>query len=200
MDKNGQTPLHDVAKHQLPAELKALIELGADVHAEDKKGNTSLHLAANQRGNNENVTALIELGANVDAQNKEGNTPLHLAASAVGGDGYINTAKALLKNGANVNAQNKKGETPLTVVSENLFSINKAPQMVELLLNHGADLEKEVYEKLSRLREVKKIVDDFRKEKPEATPKSRQGSSLDQLAERLVIESSQEKNEGGRQT
>ena len=57
---------------------KALLELGADVHARDKVGATPLHFAAKCSKNPDIVEALLDAGANHQAKTKNGHTPLDL--------------------------------------------------------------------------------------------------------------------------
>jgi ankyrin repeat protein len=64
---------------------------------------------------------------------QDGRTLLHLAAH----DGKIQAAGALLKAGAAVNARDARGKTPLFLA----VSISTTtPAMVQLLLDHGADV------------------------------------------------------------
>ena len=59
--------------------VRALVGLGADVHAKMPDGSTMLHGAATL-GHGEVLRALVELGADVHAQAQDGATPLHMAA------------------------------------------------------------------------------------------------------------------------
>ena len=64
-----------------PRALEAVelcLELGADVNAVDKNGETALHGAA-FRGANSIVELLVDRGARLDVRNKEGWTPLNVA-------------------------------------------------------------------------------------------------------------------------
>ena len=58
--------------------VKLLLELGANVDAEDKHGRTPLHADAGN-GHEDIVKLMLESGANVHAQNNNGCMPLHLA-------------------------------------------------------------------------------------------------------------------------
>jgi ankyrin repeat protein len=71
-----------------------LIELGADVEARDKDGQTPLHVAS-QAGPLDIARMLIEHGAEVSAQDKIGQTPLHLASQA----GRLEIARMLIESG-----------------------------------------------------------------------------------------------------
>jgi len=90
--------------------VKALVELGADVHALFKYGDTALHCAAG-RGHVEVVKALVRLGADVqdrivisydssyekeyDIKDEEPGRALHSAARA----GHVEVVKALSRLG-----------------------------------------------------------------------------------------------------
>ena len=58
--------------------VKALVELGADVHARTQAGCTALHGAA-EAGHVEAVKALVQRGADLDALEHRGNSALALA-------------------------------------------------------------------------------------------------------------------------
>ena len=77
--KRGQTALHFAAYNDKPVTLKALIEAGADVNAQDSDGSTPLSFAA-EEGNPMIVMELIKAGADVNLARHDGATPLHMAA------------------------------------------------------------------------------------------------------------------------
>ena len=58
--------------------IKVVLELGADVNAADRWGNTALHVAAQKRFESV-IRFLVEKGARIDAKNELGDTPLALA-------------------------------------------------------------------------------------------------------------------------
>jgi len=68
--------------------VKAMLDLGADVNAANRSGNTALYLAAS-RGYTSVVQMLADKGANLNAKNNRGLTPLAAAQSTRrrGGDG-----------------------------------------------------------------------------------------------------------------
>ena len=67
--------------------VNLLVELGADVNAVNKAGQTALHGAANQ-GFSTVVQFLVEKGANLNTKDRGGYTPLAIAAGRAprGGD------------------------------------------------------------------------------------------------------------------
>ena len=61
------------------SDVKAELNVGADVTARGEIGSTPLHLAA-AHGTPKDIQALLKAGADVMARNEYGWTPLHLAA------------------------------------------------------------------------------------------------------------------------
>jgi ankyrin repeat protein len=89
--------------------MRALAELGADVHAAAAGGWTPLHTAA-LNGHMEAMRALVELGADVHAVTTSGNTALHYASTT-------ETVVCLLEAGAELNRRNTYcgGHAPLPI-------------------------------------------------------------------------------------
>ena len=105
------SPLHRAARHRSPANVKALINAGADIDARQKcePERTALHIAA-RAGFPMTVSALLNAGANVAAKDYYGFTALHLAAES----GSPATIRVLLRAGADTVAQcNWFGRTAL---------------------------------------------------------------------------------------
>jgi len=108
-DKEGKTPLMDMALFNAVDAAELLIQNTADVKAKDHDGNTALHLAAGA-GRREIAELLIAHSADVNARNNPtGWTPLHDAAH---GD-KAELVELLLKNKAEVDAKDQVGQTPL---------------------------------------------------------------------------------------
>ena len=90
------------------AEVKRLIEEGADVNAQNYYGETALMFASNF-GYTEVAQLLIEEGADVNAGDDEGMTALMKASIR----GKTKVAKLLIEEGADINVQDKWGYTAL---------------------------------------------------------------------------------------
>ncbi len=76
-DRYEETPLHARARHRL-GRLEVLLELGADVHLLDTRGNAPLHTAASAY-RAEAVRVLLKHGADAGALNDDKQTPLSRA-------------------------------------------------------------------------------------------------------------------------
>jgi ankyrin repeat protein len=66
--------------------VKLCLDRGADINAADDSGQTALHMAAAQRGD-DFVRFLVRSGAALDATDKQGRTPLDVALGVGGGRG-----------------------------------------------------------------------------------------------------------------
>jgi hypothetical protein len=119
----GDTALHIAAaayRHDL---IGRLIEIGADIRAQDRRGAEPLHYAAmgspgsswwNPLAQVKTIAGLIEAGADPNAVDMGGVTPLHRAvrtrcAAAV---------RALLDGGADAKRNNKNGSTPMRLATQ----------------------------------------------------------------------------------
>jgi ankyrin repeat protein len=92
--------------------VKLCYELGNDVNAADKNGDTALHGAAH-RGANEIVKFLVEKGAKLNVPNKLGWTPWIIADGVFYPNTYnrrLDTAALLLKLGADPKAGKRRPE------------------------------------------------------------------------------------------
>ena len=125
----AQTELADAAMRHDNAQVRALVEGGADVNAAQPDGATALHWAA-YHGDSALARQLLEAGANVSAANRNGSTPMWLAASQ--GDEAM--VEILLDGGASANEELPLGRRPLMLAAR-----AGSPEAVRLLLDHGAD-------------------------------------------------------------
>lgn len=112
------------------AEVKRLIEAGADINAKNNDGFPALIMALLME-HTEVATLLIEAGADVNAEAKAGYTALPIVA----GDGLIEVVKLLVEKGADVNDRDNNGYTAL-------FSAAKYghTKIAQLLIDAGADV------------------------------------------------------------
>ena len=102
---DGRNSLHALARGVANKDIaRILTAFGANIHAQDKWGETPLHYAV-RAGSDELVRAFIALGADVNAQDNLGNTPLHIAANE-------EMVQILTEAGANIHAQNSSKYTP----------------------------------------------------------------------------------------
>ena len=113
-------------------EVRNALAFGANVHARDKYGRTTLMRAAGSNSNPEVVKELLAGGANVNARDKEGLTALMWAA----GFNTTDMVKMLLAGGADINARDKNGETALIEAAALRFN----PEVVKELLGGGANV------------------------------------------------------------
>ncbi len=110
-----------------------LLEAGADINAKDSSGNTAL-INASQIGRIKLVDMLLKRGADVNIQNNSGYTAL---MGSITFEGYIGIAKMLIDARADVNIKDKDRYTALMWASLNGYT-----ETIELLLKHGANIEK----------------------------------------------------------
>src|SRR3569623_2070423 len=84
--------------------VRTLLEKCADPNIKDTNGNTALHFAALNNGDNYLlVELLLEYGADIDSQDKEGFTCLMYAVVT----NKIEIVRCLSQNGADINRKNK---------------------------------------------------------------------------------------------
>jgi beta-lactamase regulating signal transducer with metallopeptidase domain len=117
------------------AEMRSLLDQGADVNYENDHGITALTQAA-QAGRTEVVQELLARGAQVDHPRAPGDTALMLAAMG----GYASTVQALLETGADANL--KAGAGGMTALT--LAARSGSEQTVRLLLDAHAEVNSEM--------------------------------------------------------
>jgi ankyrin repeat protein len=99
----------------------------------DEDGHSLLSRAATATDlNMKIIKLLIKRGADVNIRLREGWTLLHFAAHLL----RKNLAAELLRAGCDPNATNEAGETAFSKV---LWAFNPKADLIELLLEHGAD-------------------------------------------------------------
>ena len=90
------------------AQVRTLLEKGADIDFQDKYGGTAL-IIASRNGHWEIVQALLAKDVKIDIEEKNGVTALYVASQ----NGHEGVVKALLAAGANVELRENGGGTAL---------------------------------------------------------------------------------------
>ncbi len=126
-----ETPVADAAQANDMAQVRALLQQGADVNAPQPDGLTALHWAA-VNGSQEIVDVLLYAGASLEPRTRVGGyTPLHLAARS----GKATIVRSLLERGAEVDQWTSTGVTALHFAAQ----ANDA-EAIRALVAHGADI------------------------------------------------------------
>lgn len=110
-DKDQVTPLHQAASKGTAAEVKRLIEEGADVSETNDDGETPLHRAV-YWGNIEAVGPLLEARSDVHAMDRKKKTPLRKSYENRG------ICELLLAAGADPDSKDKLGDATLHRATE----------------------------------------------------------------------------------
>ena len=131
-DKNDNTPLDLAAAGGRLELVKMLLKRTEEVEVEGIRGCTTFFSAA-EGGNIDIVHLLLDHGTDAHARDDDENNALHIAAV----NGHLEVAQMLLARNVEVNARNNSGMTPLLRV----LLISRNPDVVRLLLDHGADVD-----------------------------------------------------------
>ena len=144
----GGSLVHDLVHGNMCVAAELVMDCGADINLQTKKGNTPLHFAA-EGGRLRMCKLLLDRGAKFNFQNGKMETPLHLAAKY----GRVEVVKLLLDAGANKEMRDSGNYLP-----EGLAALDKMPGCKEVLKELNADYDhnpdKSVYDFLCCYRAV----------------------------------------------
>lgn len=128
--KDGSTLLHQAVRSGSESGVKMtnlLVEMGTDVNAKDKEGNTPLHLA----GNRAIAEILVKNKAKINLDGHHKWSPLMKASSG----GKVEIVELLLDNGADMEHKAINGCTALII-----SAMEGKVEVVKILISKGADL------------------------------------------------------------
>ncbi|MHB9147307.1 MAG: ankyrin repeat domain-containing protein [Candidatus Amoebophilus sp.] len=122
-----------IKKSYIEAIARRLIELGTDINARNKQGETPLHIAV-QANSEETIKLLSEKKAGITITDIYGNSPLHYAAIA----GQLEIVELLIKQWGYdiVTSKNNNNETVLHWAAK-----GGNPEVVDLLIRQGTNAE-----------------------------------------------------------
>jgi hypothetical protein len=148
------------------AEIKNILDAGADINAEDVLDRTPLHMAAFY-GRTKIIDLLLANGADVNAPDHTAMTPLHAAVIS----GGRQAAQLLLDRQANIQARNDEGQTVL-----HLAAATGQPTLMKFLIERGANPQAKDSEGRTPLYYAKKnyhpkttaLLEEIARKKPEA--------------------------------
>lgn len=126
---DGRTPLFKAVASYHDTNFMALLRHGADVNAQDKNGDSPLHIAITQATvSNLKTKTLLSHGANPNAQNKNGETPLHAVRSYVPSD---ETLSLLLEAKADLELKTDAGLTVLLKAVKNNTNLTDIMNLIK---------------------------------------------------------------------
>ena len=106
---NGTTPLMAAAAYGQPANVRLLLEYGANPNLKDNQGKTAMDYASE----NKNHKAALELINTPVIKLDDQETALAASLIAAVGAKDRATMQTMLKRGADINSQNRLGQTPI---------------------------------------------------------------------------------------
>jgi ankyrin repeat protein len=132
VDPMGTPALMHATLHSTPAQMKALLERGADPNEANAAGATALMWAVHDL---KKVKLLVSRGADVNAKSKEGRTPLMIAARH---SESFETVRYLLERGAKANDRDVLGGTAMHAAAE-----SGQLDVVRELVRYGAKIDEQ---------------------------------------------------------
>ncbi|CAB0037552.1 unnamed protein product [Trichogramma brassicae] len=188
VNNKGSTPLHIICQRDDDDSLAEMFfKINDEKHqtvqidARDKWGNTPLHGAV-ASGHQELTELLLRRGANLNLANSEGLTPLHIICKRSPNHRLAQKFFDVnddLKQAMQVNARDKMGHTPLQWAVANFL-----PDVVDLLLDHGADMSSFVFPTENHFETIFEWWDDYMWLKFKLNPASCALAVVDRLEKR----------------
>lgn len=132
---------------------------GISVNCRTLKGRTPLHIAAEQKKNqDENVTLtklLLEYGSEIEARDLKGHTPFHLSCLR----GCIRTAACLIESKCDISAVNHRGWNALHLACKSSLSSLVHERIIDLIyLLIGESGQTKIVRMLCRIDCEKKVL------------------------------------------
>ena len=129
VDKNGFTPLINATISESEVIMKKLLNLKANVNAQNKDGTAAVHFASAD-GNISRLRLLIDNNAQINLLSSTGNA-LHWAA----GKGRLEAMKLLIEKGVEIDAKSPTGLPAIFMAA-----VSKCDDGVVMLVKTGADI------------------------------------------------------------
>lgn len=134
VDGDRCTVLWHMAKEGRTDACSLLLSHGADIHARDEDTGLTAFETACWEGKADVVRLLFPYDPDVIREN-DGYPHIHMAC----GGGSVETVRFLLEHGSSVNETDSEGDTPLHLAVSELYEKPSLPDIVRLLIEHGAD-------------------------------------------------------------
>ncbi|XP_010767981.1 ankyrin repeat and SOCS box protein 10 isoform X1 [Notothenia coriiceps] len=155
--EDGLMPLHFCTSPESFECAKYLLQYGAAINGRTvDEDDTPLHVAASN-SLTDHTELYLRYGAAVDKQNSEGLTPLNAACSQPQElqelESYLKVCQMLLGAGANVQTKDQDKHSPLHMACKNVN-----PDIVDLLLAHGARVNDMDYGGEAPMHNILKVV------------------------------------------
>ena len=145
-NKDGETALMSLSTTYFSATpkymLQILLSFGADINVKDAALKTPLHHAC-QNAMVEMVQLLIDNGAKLDVRDRAGRCPIHYCLNNClwEGNSLHEMLNILLPTKEAANIVDTRGRTILHIAS-----LDKSQPIVEIILNHGANVRQSDYQ------------------------------------------------------